>query len=247
MLARLSILLDTEDIDYKKSSLLQGVLMERLNPAYVEFLHHQQMHPYSQYVSRTENGVLWNIQTLNKEAYEQIIVPFANGGNSFELKHSGQKVSIVDKKIEVVEINKLLTDFYNTPAMRGLTFETLTPMAFKQNGHYVILPDIRLICQNLMQRYSAVSPNVDMMDREALEQIADNTFIARHRIQSKIFPMEGHTLPGFCGTVALRCQGTETMVRYLRLLLSFAEFAGIGIKTAMGMGAMRLRRDKGDK
>jgi CRISPR-associated endoribonuclease Cas6 len=34
------------------------------------------------------------------------------------------------------------------------------------------------------------------------------------------------------------------MARYLRLLLSFGEFSGVGIKTAMGMGAMRIRRDK---
>jgi hypothetical protein len=44
MLARLSIVLDAEDVDYHKSSLLQGVLLERLDSKYVNFLHHQQMH-----------------------------------------------------------------------------------------------------------------------------------------------------------------------------------------------------------
>ena len=244
MLARLSIVLDAEDVDYHKSSLLQGVLLERLDSKYVNFLHHQQMHPYSQYVQRTETGMVWHIQTLNKEAYEQIIVPFAEGDNFFEIKHTGKMVSMVRKEIEMVKKEQLMADFYNEAAVHSLTFEVVTPMAFKQGGHYAILPDVRLICQNLMQRYSAVSGNIDMMDREALEQITDKVFVARHRICSRLFPLEGHNLPGFCGSVTLRCQGTETMARYLRLLLSFGEFSGVGIKTAMGMGAMRIRRDK---
>lgn len=244
MLARLSIVLDAEDVDYHKSSLLQGVLLERLDSKYVDFLHHQQMHPYSQYVQRTENGMVWHIQTLNKEAYEQIIVPFAEGDDFFEIKHTGKLVSMVRKEIEMVKKEQLMADFYNEAAVHNLTFEAVTPMAFKQGGHYAILPDVRLICQNLMQRYSAVSGNIDMMDREALEQITDNVFVARHRICSRLFPLEGHNLPGFCGSVTLRCQGTETMARYLRMLFSFGEFSGVGIKTAMGMGAMRIRRDK---
>lgn len=219
-------------------------MLERLDSKYVNFLHHQQMHPYSQYVHRTETGMVWHIQTLNKEAYEQIIVPFAEEKDFFEIKHTGKLVPMVRKEIEMVKKEQLMADFYNEAAVYSLTFEAITPMAFKQGGHYAILPDVRLICQNLMQRYSAVSGNIDMMDREALEQITDNVFVARHRICSRLFPMEDQNLPGFCGSVTLRCQGTETMARYLRLLLSFGEFSGVGIKTAMGMGAMRIRRDK---
>ena len=243
MLARLSMLLDTKDIDYRKASLLQGVLLERLDTNYVDFLHQQQMHPYSQYVSRTDKGVVWQIQTLNKEAYEQIIVRFMNSPLDFELRHNGLRFAAMDQRLETIAISDLMAPFYNEQAVRSMTMDILTPTAFRQNGHYVILPDIRLICQNLMQRFSVVSGNMDMMDHEALAQIEDNTFVSKHRIQSRLFPLEGHSLPGFCGSVTLRCQGTETMVRYLRMLLNFGEFAGVGIKTAVGMGAMRLRRD----
>ena len=145
MLARLSIVLDAEDVDYHKSSLLQCVLLERLDSQYVDFLHHQQMHPYSQYVHRTENGMVWHIQTLNKEAYEQIIVPFAEGDDFFEIKHTGKLVSMVRKEIEMVKKEQLMADFYNEAAVHNLTFEAVTPMAFKQGGHYAILPDVRLI------------------------------------------------------------------------------------------------------
>lgn len=243
MLTRLSMLLDNDDINYHKSSLLQGVLMERLDNRYVEFLHQQQMHPYSQFVEKTADGIVWHIQTLNEEACEQIIMPFFEGHDYFVLRHSGQTISILDKQIEAMDMSDLMMEFYHGQAVRNVTVDFLTPTAFKQNGHYAILPDVRLICQNLMQRFSAVSSAIDMIDSEALEQITTNTFVTRHKIQSRLFPLEGHSLPGFCGSVTLRCNGTETMARYLQLLMIFGEFAGVGIKTAMGMGAMRLRRD----
>lgn len=243
MLARLSLLLDGEEIDYRKSSLLQGVLMERIDARYVEFLHQQQMHPYSQFVCKTDKGTVWNIQTLNQEAYEQIIVPIIRGSNLFVLTHSGQNVSLLDKKLETMELSELVKGFYAGDVVRHAKLELLTPTAFKQNGHYVILPDVRLVCQNLMQRFSAISDTIDMIDKETLDQLAVNVFVTKHRIQSKMFPLEGHSLPGFCGNIVLRCNGSETMARYLQMLLAFGEFSGLGIKTAIGMGAIRLRRD----
>lgn len=246
MLASLSMLLDVKEIDYRKSSVLHGVLMERLDTAYVEFLHNQQLHPYSQYVTSTEAGPVWNIHTLNREAYENIILRFLDGPKTFTLRHNKQEVSIKSHQIKTLEKSELLETFYHEQASNNFELEFLTPTAFKQNGHYMILPDIRLLSQNLMMKYSASSETVNMTDEEALEQIVSHTFITRHRIQSRSFPIEGAKVSGFTGHVTFRCKGTETMSRYLRLLLSFGEFSGIGIKSSVGMGAIRLRRDEND-
>ena len=243
MLTNLCMLLDGKSIDYRKSSVLHGVLMERLDTEYVDFLHNQQMHPYSQYVSTTKDGPVWHINTLNKEAYENIIEKFMEGPPSFTLRHTGQEISIREHELEFLGKSDLLEEFYHEQASHRFHMEFLTPTAFRQNGCYVILPDIRLLCQNLMMKYSASSGMVDMMDEEALEQIVEHSFIARHRIQSKPFPIEGNVVPGFMGSVTIHCKGTETMARYLRFLLSFGEFSGVGVKTSVGMGAMRLRRD----
>ena len=59
MLAKLEMILEGEEIDYRNSSNLQGVLMERIDTEYAEILH--------------ENQYIWCIQTLNEEAYEQMI------------------------------------------------------------------------------------------------------------------------------------------------------------------------------
>ena len=46
------------------------------------------------------------------------------------------------------------------------------------------------------------------------------------------------------GELGIYISGTETMARYARLLFRFGEYAGVGIKTAMGMGALRIKEAK---
>ena len=65
MLAKLEMILEGEEIDYRNSSNLQGVLMERIDTEYAEILHEQRLNPYSQYLIKNENQyILWLIITI---------------------------------------------------------------------------------------------------------------------------------------------------------------------------------------
>ena len=244
MLAQLRMILEADGLDYRKSSNLQGILMERISADYAEELHRQQMHPYSQYLLMEDGKPVWYINTVSREAYEEIICRFMDGPNTFEIRHPYRlQARIQEKNLMVKEKSGLLQDFYNQKANHSIEVEFLTPTAFRQNACYIILPDIRLLCQSLMMKYSVASDQIEMVDEEALQEMSLGCIFSKHRLHSLRFPMEGTTIPGFVGSVTIRCRGTEIMMRYLRLLLQFGEFSGVGIKTAMGMGAMRIRRD----
>ena len=43
----------------------------------------------------------------------------------------------------------------------------------------------------------------------------------------------------FTGNIKIRIKGDEQFISYIRMLCRFAEFSGIGIKTAIGMGQVR--------
>ena len=75
---RLIMELDDTEISYKQSSVLQGVLFEHIAEPYADILHMQQRHPYSQYIYKEDNRVMWCINTLDDEAREQIIAPLSN-------------------------------------------------------------------------------------------------------------------------------------------------------------------------
>ena len=137
-----------------------------------------------------------------------------------------------------------MKEFYEESASKYIEVIFETPTAFKRNGKYVFYPELHLLYQSLMNKYSASSENMSMIDEETLLQIENNSEIVRYRLQSIPFPMEGINVPGFIGSIRIRFSGTETMMRYIRLLLRFGEYSGVGIKTAIGMGAITLVEHK---
>ena len=87
----------------------------------------------------------------------------------------------------------------------------------------------------------------DMFDEETLEALVEQSEIVRYRLQTVPFPLEKVQITGFTGSICIHIRGPETMARYLRMLFKFGEFAGVGIKTGMGMGAMKyVRRNEDD-
>ena len=234
MLSRI-ILNFGENMNYRQSSLLQGALMEKISPDYAEFLHQMRRHPYSQYVWDSK----WIINTLDEETFGEISHCF-KVGDEITLKHNGQKLNIVDIQIEHLPKRKLAEDFYTVESKNKFEVRFLTPAAFRQRKQYVILPDIRLMAQSLMAKYESSFGDPDEADIDALNELVANTFITKHNLHSAIFPAEGQNIPGFVGSMVFICKGTNTMARYWRMLLKFGEFSGIGIKTAMGMGGIKI-------
>ena len=245
MLARLTIELQDDRVSYRNASALQGVLFEKISPAYADFLHKQSMHPYSQYAVKKDGKVYWIIQTLSREAYHEIILPLmAEEFRSFYLEKINEEIEIRSKKIETIEKRQLLQEFYEAEVSDEQRLDFLTATSFRQNGKYMILPDLRLLFQNVMNRYSDSSDKIDLWDEETLEQLTEQTFISRHQIRSVVYPLEGVTVPGFIGNITIRVRGQGTMKRYVRFLLRFAEYSGIGIKTSMGMGAVEMATEE---
>lgn len=86
-----------------------------------------------------------------------------------------------------------------------------------------------------------------MYDEDTLEELVTQSEIVRYRLQTIPFPLEKTNITGFIGNICIHIKGPETMARYVRMLAKFGEFSGVGIKTGMGMGAMKyIRRNEDD-
>ena len=82
-----------------------------------------------------------------------------------------------------------------------------------------------------------------MFDEETLNQLVEYSYISFHRLRSVSFPLQGKTIPGFVGQLTIRFKGPETLARYARMLFEFGEYSGVGIKTGMGMGAIKILKE----
>lgn len=245
MYAELQMELASPAITFQQSSNLQGVIMENIDSDYATLLHGNQTNPYSQYVTRTKEKTIWHIQTLTEEAYQQIICPLSKM-KEIEIKKKGIVEHIKAKTIHTRDARTLLDEFYQESCPRYLELTFLTPTAFKRDGTYVFYPDLRLIYASLMRKYSEISAQMDMNDEETLDELCAKSEIIKYRLQTVPFPLEKVNITGFVGKICIKVKGPETLARYIRFLIQFGEFSGVGIKTAIGMGAVRYGGKKNE-
>ena len=66
------------------------------------------------------------------------------------------------------------------------------------------------------------------------------TSIIKYNLKSTSFHLEGTRIPSFVGWIVIRNDGPQTMGNFIKLLLRFGKFSGVGIKTGIGMGALQL-------
>jgi CRISPR-associated endoribonuclease Cas6 len=216
--------------------------MEQIDGDYAEKLHSQRLNPYSQCLINSDEGVIWSIKTLNEEAYLNILKPLESDKfTEFDITKKKMNVKIKEKKLILNKKKDLFEEFYYTPADKYLNIEFLTPTSFKSNGNYIIIPNVKYIYQSLMNKCSAASDKeFEMFDSDTLEQLTQNSQISQYKLKSTYFPMEGIRIPSFKGSISFKMNGTDTLARYARFLMKFGEYSGVGIKTSMGMGAIRL-------
>lgn len=227
--------------NYHKASLLQGVMMQQLSQDYAEELHLQGLKPYSQYIRIEDGKPVWHIKTYSKTATSHIIpVLIKEDFHDFTITHDGQVVEIKQKILHTAQVSQLFNEFYTKEADTYISIEFLTPSSFKKSGRYSFLPEISNIYYSLMQKFDAVLMEDKMFSAETYEQLIECSELSSYSLRSVYYSMEGIKIPAFIGRITMRIHGPQTMKRFARLLLRFGEYSGVGIKTAIGMGAIQV-------
>lgn len=242
MIKKLSIVLEKKnDITYLKGSLFHGILMEQVDPAYGEILHLDGLKPYSQSLHYEDDKLIWDINTLNEQASKELIEPLTVGSfQKIEIKHDRKELEILEKREVTDTYQDFVNRYYFENGNRRVHIQILSPTSFKQNGRYVFYPDIRLIFQSLMMKFDTFADNFSICSEEVLEQLVDNTHIIGYNLKSVRFHLEGISIPAFIGYMEVQINGPQPLVNLVHLLLRYGEYSGVGIKTSMGMGAMRI-------
>ncbi len=131
-----------------------------------------------------------------------------------------------------------------TPESRiGLQFAS--PTAFKQAGKQQLFPLPDLVFGNLLEKWNAFAPVAlpDETRRFAAECLAASRFeIETHAAP---FKNEGAVKIGTVGRVSYSALNKDRYwLSIINLLADFAQFAGVGVNTAMGMGQARRMKEE---
>lgn len=216
---------------------LQGALMEQVDTVYAAYLHQLPFNPYSQFCYWNAENLIWKVNALTNEAATQIVEPIRRL-NSVFLKGIGTQFEVLKSSQETMGL-KMLTDIVNEPSPTKVHIRFVTPTAFKSRGAYVMMPSVRLIAQNLLMHYGQVYDDNKEGYEETVDFIDRNVRILSYNLRSHYFDQAANgnnRIPAFIGSATLGLRGPDLSVGLVRMLLKFGEYAGVGIKTSMGMG-----------
>jgi CRISPR-associated endoribonuclease cas6 len=229
-----------KDISYNKSSLFHGAIMELLPYEYANQLHLSQLRPYSIHLEK-ENDI-WSlvVATMDEEAYSIIIAQTLSKLDKIYIKHDDKIIYIDEKIINTLPKKSITQAFYNGETTKVLDIGFITPTAFKSKGDYVFFPDLRLIYQSLMNKYDACSDNGFLFDSDILEELCKGSRISSYKLRSNYFQLEGIKIPAFTGSIRVKITANQTITNFINMLFEYGKYSGVGIKSSLGMGAIRL-------
>ena len=242
MLTKLEIKIEkNEEINLNTMSLFQGVLMERIDREYGDFLHISNLKPYTQSLSIENDCVIWKITTLYDEAKEKIIdVLNTDDFNEIELKYKKLKLKILDKKLTQISEQELMEKYYFGESKRFVKINFTTPTSFKSDGKYQIYPNLRWIYQSIMIKHDEASNESVAFNEDVLEDLVNYSEITSYNLRSTNFQLEGVKVPSFIGRITIKVKGPQMMVNLVNFMIAYAEFSGVGIKTSVGMGSIKF-------
>lgn len=129
-----------------------------------------------------------------------------------------------------------------TPMRQSMTLSFASPTAFNISGKYFALfPEPPLVWESLVRSWNSYAPDPLKIEKQALQDLL------RHKVTVTGCSLATHTLhypkytqKGFAGTCTYTIQEDGKRADQLACLAAFARFAGVGYKTTMGMGQVRM-------
>jgi CRISPR-associated endoribonuclease Cas6 len=211
--------------------------------ALAQYLHQQESVPFTlgiQYFS--PNKMQLRITLLKHE----LLAPLLWGLHS----DLGSEITLADVSCRLSEyINISQTSSFaklvQLPVQNTIKLKFLSPTSFKQKGAIQPFPLPELVFNGLLRRWNNFAP-VELK----FPEITWNSLVSAFELKTHTLKLEGGAEIGAQGWVMYRFPDSE-QAKIATVLAHFAQFAGVGRKTAMGMGqtnvVKKLEINKGDK
>ena len=213
---------------------LYACLLEQLEEEAAGWLHEYGMVSQFLEFSRENQQYRWTLNLLNDDT-AAVLAPVVEKLTSVTIEH--QEFSILERSVETVGLEDLLERGREVTNRRS-TMRFHTPTSFRQSGRYVIFPQERLILQSLVMQWNEVFPMCTLEDEDAFQALLSGIHIVDYQLRTSRFSLKGVRIPGYTGSCVLEARLALPLQELWNTLLAFANYAGVGIKTGLGMGGV---------
>lgn len=242
MLTKFEIILKNENdlINCSMGSLFHGALMELLPYDYAEKLHINSLKPFSQYIQPYSKEIRWNIQTLNEECACYIRNAVMSGIDKLKIKNKDKIFEIVSRSESNITYKQFIENTYFGKTFDLITIYFNSPASFKIDGKYINYPNLSLIYKNLIHKFDTFSNEFSLYDEDMIETLVNNSYVTSYKLKSTYYGVESVSIPSYVGQMTVKINKSAQIANIAKLLLTYGQYSGVGIKTALGMGAVKV-------
>ncbi|UBF28008.1 CRISPR system precrRNA processing endoribonuclease RAMP protein Cas6 [Kovacikia minuta CCNUW1] len=167
----------------------------------------------------------------------------ANLDLSSILEFLGVTFTVVNREDEVTSYETLYQTLVaaEPEPVRRFQLEFLTPTAFAQNRSHLPLPVPTLMFRSWLERWNHFAP-VYLGSEELIGYLGEAIALSRHELKTRSFQVHSGKVTGFTGNATLQIlsRTDPLLANVANLLIQYAQFAGTGIKTRLGMGQTKI-------
>lgn len=217
---------------------LYAWLLSQISESAGEQLHEPGARAVSQHLWRNpQTGDTWWIVNLLNDETAKLFQPILESQDQARL-HQGF-IPFVSRQIEqLTDAHALVQRAQQMPQTERFALDLVTPTAFKQDGRYVIFPQESLLLHSLVSRWELSFPDVPLSDPDAIQALQRGLHIVDYRLHTLRHALKQTRIPSFVGRIVLEARLPAPLMEVFKTLYCFAPYAGLGIKTALGMGGV---------
>lgn len=225
---------------------LYAWLLSQIPESAGDQLHEPGTRAVSQHLWRDpQTGEPWWIVTLLNDETVQLFLPILETRDQARL-HQGF-LPFASRQVERLDdAHALVQRAQQLPQTERFALELVTPTAFKQEGRYAIFPQESLVLHSLVSRWELSFPDVPLSDPDAMQALQRGLHIVDYRLQTLRHSLKQTRIPSFVGRIVLEARLPAPLMEVFKTLYCFAPYAGMGIKTALGMGGVHVPQQETD-
>jgi CRISPR-associated endoribonuclease Cas6 len=137
-------------------------------------------------------------------------------------------------------------ELYDGPLARTIHMRFLTPTSFRSGRGNLPFPLPVSLYRSLWQKWQRFAPSAFQLDERVVPTIEQSLFPARYSLGTETASLKGIPQVGCVGTCQFQLleEVSEKDRRAITALSRFAAYAGVGMKTTMGMGHTLVEIEK---
>lgn len=217
-------------------------LLSKYECSFSDYIHTLEVSPINQYIYTEGENLIWHINALGDMAvYETDKFLFSL--KDIYIKNIDVDFAVLGMRTKSInDIMSLIDQSDENKKLSRIHFKT--PAAYKQNGEYINMPSIEYSLKGLINKWNRLFPETQIEDEdgEGVKTIIQGIKICDFNIYSTHFRFKQAIIPSFIGEITIKNNLKGVHKQLGDALIEFSEYAGIGIKTSLGMGGVKVRR-----